>query len=70
MRAHVGSSRGDNALVCWHSETFCDGYQLIASSLQFLDSVRQDLVPVKENQQEFIALSLTDVTYAVVSIEN
>ena len=55
---HVGSSRSNDTLIRWHSETFCDGYQLIASSLQFLDSVRQDLVPVKENQQGFIALSL------------
>jgi len=56
--AHVGSSRGDNALVRWHSETFCEGYQLISSSLQFLDSVRQDLVPIKEIQHKLIALSL------------
>ena len=57
-RAHVSGSRGDNALVCWHSETFREGYQLIASSLQFLDSVRQNLVPVKEIQHEIIALSV------------
>jgi hypothetical protein len=46
--AYVANSWSSDALVGWHSKTFCDRDEFVASGLQSLNSVRYDLVATKK----------------------
>jgi hypothetical protein len=58
MSTHIWSSRISNALVCRHSETFCNGNKSISGGLKPLDGVGENLVPEQLTRSDRIENTL------------